>query len=427
MIGSVKKLSRSARGVPAGLIDAGLASLAHFLVGLAAVNLMSPSDRGVYAVFFAAFLVAGIVPQYLIFTPAEVIAVSRERKHRLDQFHESLLMGIGPTLIGASALVIAALATAADTTSDVTYALAATSILAILVSPLQDHVRRLLHIARHSWNAAAVSTAQLVIVTLMLATLMASDIPVVLIPFGSLAVANTVSLGLGLILAKRHALRDAFDRLRFRELAVSGRWLLAVGLLPFVSGFIGSIVIVKIAGTVAMGYAEAARVAAQPILVLGMGLGAVLGPRGMEAGMRANFGQAHKAHRAYIALIVGLGFAYLLLAGFDWPGNVMVWLVPSAYVVSGLAAVTIIANVVTSASSQFVREMMGGRREVQLTKMALVSSPFILVGAATAGTTASFARPIGLILAGSIRYVIYGVARKRIYTDGADGDPSTPA
>jgi O-antigen/teichoic acid export membrane protein len=425
MISGAKKLSRSARGVPAGLVDAGLASLAHFLVGLAAVNVMGSSDRGVYAVFFAAFLVAGIVPQYLIFTPAEVIAVSHERKHRLDQIRQSLLMGAGPTLVGASALGIAAIATAADTTSEVTYALTASSILAILVSPAQDHVRRLLHIARHSWNAAAISTAQLIVVTVMLATLLAIDVPVVWVPFGSLAVANAVSLSLGLILVKRHALRDTFDKLRFRDLAVSGRWLLATGLLPFAAAFIGSIVIVKIAGPVTMGYAEAARVAAQPILVLAMGLGAVLGPRGMEAGMQADFNRANRAHRAYLALIVGLGAVYLLFAGFSWQGNLMVSLVPSAYVVSGLAAATIVANIVTSASSQFSREMMGSRREVQLTKMASISSPFILLGAATAGTTGSFARPIGLILAGSIRYVLYGIARKRIYTDSADLNPST--
>jgi O-antigen/teichoic acid export membrane protein len=425
MISGAKKLSRSARGVPAGLVDAGLASLAHFLVGLAAVNLLSSSDRGIYAVFFAAFLVAGIVPQYLIFTPAEVMAVSREPGHRMDQLLQSLSMGIGPTLVGASALAIAAVATATDTSSEVTYALVSTSVLAILVSPAQDHVRRLLHIARHSWNASAVSTVQLVVVTIMLGLLMSSDVPPAWIPFGSLAVANVVSLSLGLLLAKRHAQRDRSARLRFRELVVSGRWLLATGLLPFVSGFIGSILIVKIAGPVTMGYAEAARVAAQPILVLAMGLGAVLGPRGMEAGMHADFNRANRAHRAYLALIVGLGAVYLSFAGFSWQGNLMVSLVPSAYVVSGLAAATIVANVVTSSSSQFSREMMGSRREVQLTKMASISSPFILLGAATAGTTGSFARPIGLILAGSIRYVLYGIARKRIYTDSADLNPST--
>ena len=52
----------------------------------------------------------------------------------------------------------------ADPGPDVTYALVTTSILAILVSPAQDHVRRLLHIAKHSWNAAAVSAAQLIVV-----------------------------------------------------------------------------------------------------------------------------------------------------------------------------------------------------------------------------------------------------------------------
>ena len=56
MTSFVRRLPGVTRDVPAGLIDAGTASLAHFLVGLASVNLLDEANLGVYAVFFAAFI-----------------------------------------------------------------------------------------------------------------------------------------------------------------------------------------------------------------------------------------------------------------------------------------------------------------------------------------------------------------------------------
>ena len=117
MMSLIRSLPGMARDVPAGLIDAGTASLAHFLVGIASVNLLNASDLGVYAVFFAAFMVSTIVPQFLIFTPAEVAAVSYPLENRLVQVPQSLRLGVGPTLTGAAAIAIAAVATASNTTA----------------------------------------------------------------------------------------------------------------------------------------------------------------------------------------------------------------------------------------------------------------------------------------------------------------------
>ena len=70
-------------GLPAGVVDAGFASLATFVAGLAAVNLLSDTNRGVYGVFFAAFVVGTTFPHNLIFLPYQVYSVGRPLDERL--------------------------------------------------------------------------------------------------------------------------------------------------------------------------------------------------------------------------------------------------------------------------------------------------------------------------------------------------------
>lgn len=426
MKGLPKRLPRVARDLPAGLFDAGMASLATFLTGLAAVNLLSDVDRGVYSVFFAAFLAAGVIPQFLIYTPAEIVSVGRPVDERLTDVIRSLSLGAAPTLIALLAIIGAAVATADETTADVTVALTVTACIAVLVSPAQDHVRRLLHIGRRSWSSTTMSGAQLVFVGAGILVLQALDVPVAWIPFGALAAANIVTLTLGLILTRpgRH---DAPETaLSFRGLATSGRWLLATSIVPRIAFLIGSVVIVELAGPEAMGFAESARVAAQPIIVVGMGLGAVLGPRGMEAAISRNARSARRHHLGFVGLVAIIGLVYLAIAGISWPLNVMEALVPSAFEIQGLVAATIAANIITAATFQGRNELMGGRKEVQLTWIALVAGPLILATSATAGVTGAFARPISVGADAAMRYVAYGAVRRRMYREPVAGGVPAP-
>lgn len=413
------RLAGPTGAVPAGLVDAGMASLAHFLVGLASVNLLGDADLGVYAVYFAAFLVATIVPQMLVFTPVEVIAVSFPVSERLENVMRGLKVGIGPTMVGATAVLLAAVATRGETSTEVTIALATTAGVAVLVSPAQDYIRRMLHIAQRSWSAASVSIVQFVVVVAALAGMIAAGVSTPWIPFGALAVANIVSFGFGTLLARAGHGHDIASALSFRELARSGRWLLAMALIPFGASFVGTMLIVELAGPEAMGFAEAARVAAQPIVVLGTGLSAVLGPRGIEAAIHRDRPMAQRAHHIYLGLVLGAGVLYLLIAGHTWIGNPMVYLVPKAYAIGGLAAVTIVGNIITAAAVQYSSELVGGRKEVELTWMTLIASPFLLIGSATAAVTGAFARSLGVIMEASVRYGIYGIARNRMYRDTA--------
>jgi hypothetical protein len=97
---------------------------------------------------------------------------------------------------------------------------------------LQEHVRRVLHLAGMSWHAAVVSLVQVGGVLMALALLGSAETHVIWRPFGALTIGTVVALG-------------------------------QVDVDPA---------------------ATAARIVGQPIFVLAVGLSAVLNPRAMEAG-----------------------------------------------------------------------------------------------------------------------------------------------
>jgi hypothetical protein len=62
--------SRLRRAVPAGLVDAGMASLASFAVTVQAARSFTPAELGTYAIFYTAFIMTAVVPTHLLFSPA---------------------------------------------------------------------------------------------------------------------------------------------------------------------------------------------------------------------------------------------------------------------------------------------------------------------------------------------------------------------
>ena len=55
------------RALPAGLLDAALASLASFIVTFYAARSLPAAGLGIYALFFNAFIMAAVVPTQLLF------------------------------------------------------------------------------------------------------------------------------------------------------------------------------------------------------------------------------------------------------------------------------------------------------------------------------------------------------------------------
>ncbi len=412
-----------ARQLPAGIIDASFASLATFVVGLAAVNLLEGTERGIYAIYFTTFMMATVLPRNLVFTPSEVDTVGFAVEHRIPVIRRTIALGIGPALLGAASVGLAALVSSSLTTADVIAPFTITTVIAAALSPLQDHLRRMLHIGEKSWLAAWVSIVQFGAAGIAILTMMAADVPIPWIPFGALAVANLASLSFGWFATlglHRQVPEEA--RLHLGQLARRGRWLVLQAAAPSLAGFVAATIITRLASAEALGFAEAARVVAQPILVLATGLTAVLAPRTMEAAMNRDLATARHASRVFMRAVAVGGVGYMAIAGWSWQLNPMSRLVPSAYEVEGLVAVTIIANLATAAVFLQINELLGAKRERVLAKLAWALSPILLLGAATAGTTEAFARAIGKLSESVVRFVAQLIAIRPQY-DSTDNEP----
>jgi hypothetical protein len=388
----------------AGVLDAALASIATFAAGLTGLNLLGDVDRGVYGIFFAAFFLGSIALSELILVPAQVVAVNKPLAQRLGVTRRSLELAVGPGIIAAGVAPITAILTGDLTSADVVVALAVPTAITTLVSPMQDHVRQLLHIAEKSWHAVAVSAVQLVSITGLIGILLLLDVERAWIPFGSLAAANVISLTVAYVLAGGHrgAGQDRAS-MTFRSLAASGKWLVLRAATPATLAFVSANIITELAGPEAYGYAEAARQVAQPVTVFSVGLMAVLGPRAVRAGALRDRDAARSNRAVYLALMALGGLAYAAVAGWSWVLNPMTYLIPSAYIVGGLAAATIGANVLVALFLILGRELLGGGKARTLAFISIVAAPALPLAAVTAGTTEAFARPLGYIFEGIIR------------------------
>ena len=416
------------RRLPAGIVDTAFSSLATFIIGLIAVVRFDDVDRGAYALFFAAYGMGELLANEWIFTPAEVEAVSAEEPRRLAFLRQSLALGLGPCLAGSLASLVALALTLSYTEVSVAVGLAVTCAMLIVFSTMQSHTRRMLHIAGRSSIAALVSVIQFGVVLGAIGVGTALDIPLAWLPFGALALANAISMGAGLWIVRRPVRADAPRRLRFRELSVRGFWFVLNGAASAVAGFVVAVSISWLASPEDLGYAESARIVAQPILVFAAGLTAVLSPRAMRAGLTRDRDMARSSTRAYSALLLGGALLYLLLVGWDWPLNPMATIVSSAYILGGLVALTIVGNTVAAMTFLQGDELAGAGRERSLAGYAWFSSIFLVAGGLTAGATGAYARSISWIAGGTMRFVVQARALQAVRAEpSGHAEPSAPS
>ena len=145
--------------MPAGLLDAGFASLARLAVGIYAARALTASDLGAYALFFSAFVFASVVPMQFVLVPAELATLPAAQRARVALLRQS--WRIGAPMAAATALVAAVAAVVgAEAATTVLWALAVTMTACAMLTPLQEHLRRVLHLAGMSWSAAVVSLVQ---------------------------------------------------------------------------------------------------------------------------------------------------------------------------------------------------------------------------------------------------------------------------
>jgi len=344
------------RRLPAGLLDSAASSLATFTVSLVAVHYLQAATLGAYSVAFSAFLLATSVPASFVIVPAEALAIGLvEGRTRLGLLHYTLPRGI---VIALPASALAALATIAVPTGarGVTrWGLAAGLVALATVSPLQDHVRRLLHASGRSSTAAVVSLTQLGVVAAGIGVAAAVDLlrqPWA--PFAILAVANVVSSAVGL--ARERAWRVPGLPLPGTTLGMvahRGSWLLATQLIGFGAGFAMVVLIAAASGSGAVGYAEAARTLCQPPTVVIVGILAVLSPEIQSAVRRRDPARVRRLLAAFFLISTAVALVWGLLAIPRWSISPLGLLFPRAYAVNGLLILTLVGQTITYSIAVF--------------------------------------------------------------------------
>ncbi len=392
--------------IVAGVLDAGVSSAATFVVGLEATRSLSADALGAYALAFSVFTLSGFIPAELVFSPTEIAAVDYPRGHQLPLLRVSLVRGA--FVSGLAAIVTSAwvLIAPASLPSEVLPPLAITCALATFVSPIQDHLRRMLHIAESSWRSVVVATTQMVFAIGGVAAMHVAEVPPPWIPFGVLVVANVASLSLGLLLILPRLLAEGSDVpiLRSRLLR-TGRSLLVVGVAPSATAFVVSWLVTALVGPATLGYVEAARIVSQPVAVLQTGLGAVLGPRVTRAASVRDRIRATGVKRQFERMILLAGVAWAILVAAPAPWNPLPRFLPTAYVVGGLVFASIAAFTIMSLPQGRRYELYGAGRERLVARAEIEGNVLRLAAVPLVLLVGTFAVPIGLALLGIVRWV----------------------
>jgi hypothetical protein len=205
-------------------------------------------------------------------------------------------------MAAATAVVASgAAALSAEAPTRVLWPLAFTMTPCATLTPLQEHVRRVLHLAGISWHAAVVSLVEVGGVLVALVLLASAETPRHLAAiWGADDRDRGVARG-GLVLTLRRQPPATLPRYGMADLMRSGRWLLAIEAITAGATFLASVIVSRLDDPAALGYAEAARVVGQPIFMLAVGLPAVLNPRAMEAGAGRDRAAARHVARPFRA------------------------------------------------------------------------------------------------------------------------------
>ena len=330
--------------VPIGVLDSGLASAGTFAAGLAAVRYLPLSVLGTYALAYAGFLLAANAPGFLVYTPAEVLAVAKAKGGgRLGVLPSSLRLGVPIGLLAAVLTGAGVVAVPSTTPVADRLALAVSLIGFAALSPAQDHLRRLLHAAERSWDACSTSAVRLGTILGSLGGLAAAGrLHEPAVPFGVLTLA-TISSG-AWALHRSHPRAQPTVHLTWANAVSFGGLLVLGSMVQSAGGFLMTAVITATSGAAAVAQVEAARLVSQPVTVVMIGLLPVLGPRIMASAAEGDRRSTRRQLRRTAVLFTGLTVTWMLILSAPGSGAAVGQIIPRAYDVRGLLQVMVAAQ-----------------------------------------------------------------------------------
>ena len=400
-----------------GQLDAAFTSLATFAAGLYALSALEIEPLGAYALLFSAFQVANQVPAELVFIPSQILSLEMPANQRLGMTRHSVPRGVLLAVVSSTAVPLGAVSLAGSTATSDFLALALSALALTMVSPLQDHLRAMLHLAHRSWGAAAISGVHLVTTIAMLPIL--GNLNFALAPFGALFVGNFLASIVAVPWIRR-SLIFAPERPTRRQLNAIGGWLLSTGLVKTGVGYLSRTVLHSFAGVAALGLVEGARVVAQPLNVLGLGLMSQVGPRLMESAASRDKASARRWRRRFLALLAVGAVPYAALASGPWTFNPLATITPRAYELPGLTAAMLIAVIIACWLRPLRNEMLGARKQRAVARITFLLGLVELALVGLAFVIGPFAMPVAI--AGTSLFGVFLLfgALRAVYQPGRD-------
>jgi hypothetical protein len=215
-----------------------------------------------------------------------------------------------------------------------------------------------------------------------------------------------VSLAVGLVLSIPDLVAQSSSiPITIQRILRSGQPLLIVGILPSATAFIVSWLVTDLAGAETLGHVEGARIVGQPVTVLMVGLGAVLGPRITRAAGARDQATAERVGRQFERMILASGVLWALVVAAPAPINPLTAFVPVAYAVPGLVVGSIAAYTIMSLAQGRRYAMFGGGLERLVARSELEGNVARMLVALTVGAIGAWAVPIGIACLGVVRWV----------------------
>ena len=381
----------------------------------------------------AAVLLAATLVRELIYIPAQKSVLHLESGHRILLVSKMIGLGFKTATVTALTVLLATSFLSFETAaSNVLIPFSVTAYFAAVSLPAQEHSRRMLHLAGFHASAVTVAAAQLFIALALLTMASLLDAPAVWVPFSAIALARLSSLAVAFLIIRLKArslehvqpeiIRSARNALTARNLMVDGRWLLGGTGLITATNLVAIALIGWIAGFEVTGYAEAARILASPIQVLGIGLNNALSRQALAAGRDRNASAAKRIVRitwsllgaavvVYGAVVVGLGSVNAIVDRF-----------PAAYEIPGLVAIWVVSYALVSAALPRRSEIIGADHERAMLRANVVSAAVqvtVAVVLASFGTIwlalGAAARPLGLAAQGTSNTIGFGRVAKKMH------------
>jgi O-antigen/teichoic acid export membrane protein len=395
-----------------GQVDAVMASLATFVLHVWVVREFSLVQIGAWGLVFAAFVNASQFPAQFHLTPVEISAVRHDRPDRIGVLRSSVWRG---TIVAAGAavfVVLGALPLIGSVDIGFLAALGFSGMLAATVSPIQDHVRRVMHLAGRSVVAALMSVVQAVVVVAGIVLLPHTWAPV--IPFGALTMANLASTAFGLV-AVRIWEAERVQTPGVKAGSRVGGWLTGVSVAGGLTGYFTNALIATLTSVETLGLVEAARVVARPVQVAGQGVNAVLGPRSMEAAAEAEEGKAKRARVQFFGLLTMAAAPIGLLVLVPPTRRLIADFVPVAFEEPTLALATVGAFWLAAFYLPYNSELMAGGRHRALAVASVGVALVQLAAVATFKSAGAFVFPISVVVTALVRVPLFARLSRRIY------------